>query len=280
MMGLFIDRKLTESKAHTLDGFYTGAHFDWQWAEIIRNVRAINIDTLPPELEPVVWAIDDWNRNYKLGVIFEAAVGDGKLLVSAIDVTNPVQANLVALQLRRSLLDYMRSDCFQPQVLVSSDQIRGLLFETQVMRRLGARAQARGENANSAIDGDPNTYWRAVGEEGRLREQVELLIDFPTPVPISGLVTMSRQNHREHEGDIREYAVRASDDGNEWRDVVRGELVSTFAPQRILFPRAITTQHLKLISLSGFGPDKTTTLAEIAIITPKPKPVLKKPKPT
>ncbi len=35
------------------------------------------------ELEPVVWAIDDWNRNYKLGLIFECAVGDGKLLVSA-----------------------------------------------------------------------------------------------------------------------------------------------------------------------------------------------------
>jgi hypothetical protein len=28
--------------------------------------RAINLEHLPKELEPVVWAIDDWNRNYKL----------------------------------------------------------------------------------------------------------------------------------------------------------------------------------------------------------------------
>ena len=54
---------------------------------IISNVRAVNLDRLPAELEPVVWAIDDWNRNYKLGVIFECAVGDGRLLVSAIDVS-------------------------------------------------------------------------------------------------------------------------------------------------------------------------------------------------
>jgi beta-galactosidase len=272
MMGLWIKINPDENnQKHTLDGFPTSAYFDWQWAALLPGVRALNLDTLPRELEPHVWAIDDWTRNYKLGVIFECTVGDGKLLVSAIDVTKPGQTNPVAWQLRRSLLGYMRTDCFQPKVSVASTQIRGLLFNTQVMRSLGARVQAKGENVNSVIDGDPTTYWRMPEGEGDLREQAELLIDFPAPVPMSGVVMMPRQNHREHEGDIREYALRASDDGNEWRDVVRGELVSTWAPQRILFPRAITTQHLKLVSLSGFGPDKTTALAEIAVITSRPK---------
>ena len=40
----------------------------------------------PRELKPIVWAIDDWNRNWKLGVIFECNVGAGKLLVSAINL--------------------------------------------------------------------------------------------------------------------------------------------------------------------------------------------------
>ena len=52
-------------------GFQHPMHFDWQWAEIVRGARAINMDRLPGELEPVVWAIDDWNRNYKLGLLFE-----------------------------------------------------------------------------------------------------------------------------------------------------------------------------------------------------------------
>ena len=88
MLGLWIDRPLTETRSRTLDGFVTGETFDWQWAELVRNVRAVNLDRLPPLLAPTVWAIDDWNRNYKLGVIFECSVGDGRLLVSADHVAN------------------------------------------------------------------------------------------------------------------------------------------------------------------------------------------------
>jgi hypothetical protein len=104
-----------------------------------------------------------------------------------------------------------------------------------------------------------------------MRDQVNTTINFPAPVAMSGLVVMPRQNHREHEGDIREYTVQVSDDGNEWRDVARGELVSTFAPQRIRFADKITARHLRLFSLSGFGPDKTTALAELAVIYVGPK---------
>ena len=272
MLGLLIDRKLNESKNHMLDGFLTGTSFDWQWAQIIDNVRAINMDGLPAELEPLVWAIDDWNRNYKLGVLFEGAVGDGRLLVSAFDVTRPGDSNPVMNQLRNSLLGYMRSDCFQPQVSLTAEQLRGLFFDTKVMKKLRARAYSQGESANSAIDGDPNTFWRTGSQADPARDQGELTIEFPEPVAMAGLVLMPRQNHREHEGDIREYMVRVSEDGNEWRDLVGGELVSSYAPQKLQFTRTVKGRYLKLISLSGFGPDKTTALAEFAVIEASPKP--------
>jgi hypothetical protein len=104
-----------------------------------------------------------------------------------------------------------------------------------------------------------------------MREQVDLFITFKEPVPISGVVLMPRQNHREHEGDIRGYVLQVSDDGNDWREVARGELPSTFAPHRIEFSRNTTAKHLKLIALSGFGTDKTTTLAELAVMYAGPK---------
>src|SRR6185295_20238226 len=97
------------------------------------NVRAINLDHLPTDLEPVVWAIDDWNRNYKLGVIFEGTVGDGKLLVSAIDMTT-ANSNPVARQLRGAVLTYMMSDCFQPNISLSREEIRSLFFDTRIMK--------------------------------------------------------------------------------------------------------------------------------------------------
>ena len=143
MLGLWIDLKPWETKSRTFDGFPTNSHFDWQWAEIIQNVRAVNVDSLPAELEPTVWAIDDWNRNYKLAVIFELAVGDGKLLVSAFDVSNPASANPVLRQLRYALLKYARSDCFQPQVSVGPEQIRALAFRYANHEKAGRRC--RGE---------------------------------------------------------------------------------------------------------------------------------------
>jgi hypothetical protein len=106
---------------------------------------------------------------------------------------------------------------------------------------------------------------------------VDLKIVFKERVAMSGVVLMSRQNHREHEGDIKGYALLVSDDGNEWRDVARGELLSTFAPQHVYFTRTETARYLKLIALSGFGNDKTTSLAEIAVIPPDSK---RKPKPS
>ena len=269
MLGLLVERSGTKGAA--LDSFPTSSHFDWQWAGIIGNVRAVNLDRLPAGLEPVVWAIDDWNRNYKLGVIFECAVGDGRLLVSAFDVTKPGDSNPVLRQLRSSLLNYARSDCFQPNVSVTAAEIRSLFFDTRIMQKLGAVARVGEASANSAIDGDPNTYLLVGDQREPLREPVEMVVSFPAPVAMSGLVLMPRQNHREHEGDIREYVIQASDDGNDWRDVVRGELPSTFAPQRVEFSKTITARYLKLISLSGFGTDKTTALAELAVIYEGPK---------
>jgi hypothetical protein len=265
MLGLWIDFNPAETKTRAMSLFPADSYFDWQWASIIGGVRALNLDQLPAELEPVVWAIDDWNRNHKLGVIFECLVGDGRLLVSAFDVTKENASNPVTRQLRQSLLNYMASDCFQPRVAVSPQEFRTLLFDTRVMTHLAATAQVNGQPANNVIDGDPNTFVLAGDKLSTIREPIEIVVGFPAPVSMAGLVLMPRQNHREHEGDIREYVVQVSDDGNEWREVARGELASTFEPQRIEFSRTVTARRLKLISLSGFGPDKMTALAELAI---------------
>jgi hypothetical protein len=121
MMGLLID-----PKHPALAEFPSQTWCDWEWTELVRNVRAINVEKAPKELQPIVQAIDDWNRNYKLGVIFEATVGKGRLMVSAIDVQNESDNRLGALQLRRSLLAYMGSDKFQPQVAMTPEQADAL----------------------------------------------------------------------------------------------------------------------------------------------------------
>ena len=139
------------------------------------------------------------------------------------------------------------------------------------MKKLGAVAQMDGVPANNVIDGDPNTFMLVGNQLALTREQMDTVIKFPAPVAVAGLVLMPRQNHREHEGDVRGYVVQASDDGNDWREVARGELISTWAPHQIPFSRNVTARYLKFISLSGFGTDKTTAFAELAVMYAGPK---------
>jgi hypothetical protein len=269
MLGL-----LAETRHPALAAFPTEANFDWQWSEVVRGARAVNLDRLPPSLEPIVWAIDDWNRNYKLGLLFECRVGRGRLLVSGADLSTGLDERPAARQLRSSLLAYMASPRFRPAVAVRPEELRGLLFDTRVMKRLGT--EAKGESlptnpASNAVDGDPNTFWLAGDARKNVKHPHALAVSFPTPVTVSGLVLMPRQNHREHEGDIRGYVVEASDDGERWREVARGELVSTFEPQRVTFPQTISVRHLRLTALSGFGTDVTAALAELAVVYAGPK---------
>ncbi len=265
MLGLWCD---TNSPA--LAEFPTEPNCDWQWTELLRNTRAVNLDHLPDRLQPMVSAIDDWNRNYRLGLIFEAKVGAGKLLVCSVDLDG--NSSPVARQLRRSLLDYMAGERFQPQTEISTADFESLHFDTRIMRQLGATAEADGRNANAIIDGDPNTFWSSADARGNGPGfPHEIQISFPQPVAMTGLVLMPRQNQREHQGDIHDYTLEVSDDGSQWREIERGQLASTWNPQPIHFSQTVTAKHLKLTALSGFGTDHSTALAELAVIYAGPK---------
>jgi hypothetical protein len=257
-----------------LAGFPTADHCDWQWTELTRGARAINLDRAPRELQPIVQAIDDWNRNWKLGGIFEAKVGSGRLLVCAFDLQRDLENRPVAAALRQSLLHYAASEQFPPQIRLTPEQARDLWFDTRVMTKLGATAEAAGNSASAVLDGDPNTFW-SVGGSGRgsdgRRHPHELTLTFTNAVAMNGVVLMNRQNDRDHLGDIRGYTLAVSDDGQTWREVSKGELASTWNPQTVKFPAPVTAKALKLTALSGFGADTSAALADLAVLYAGPK---------
>jgi hypothetical protein len=251
MLGAWVD-----NRHPALAQFPTDRFADWQWSELVKGTRTINLDRLPQALQPIVQPIDDWNRNFKLGLLVEAKVGKGKLMVASMDLESDPANRVVARQLRASVLAYMAGDGFNPQTAVSAAEFSNVLFDTLVMKKLGANAG----DALAAIDGDPNTFWSANGASKAVT------IDFPQTVSFAGLVVMPRQNHRDHEGDVRDYLLEASDDGANWRELKRGALVSTFDQQRIEFGQTVSARHLRFTALSGFGADKTAAVAELALI--------------
>ncbi len=59
-------------------------------------------------------------------------------LVSSIDLKTGLDRDPVARQMRRSLLDYVAGERFQPEVELTPEQVRELIAEPSAMERLGA----------------------------------------------------------------------------------------------------------------------------------------------
>ena len=107
--------------------FPTEFHSNWQWWDPVSQSRAMILDAFPAEFRPLVQVIDDWNTNRKLGLLFEARAGGGKLLVCSIELRTGLEQRPVARQLLRSLLDYAGGPAFAPAQELPLEAVRGLL---------------------------------------------------------------------------------------------------------------------------------------------------------
>ena len=77
---------LCDPKHPALARFPTDMHTDWQWHEPIGHSVTMVLDDLPATLRPIVQVVDNFTKNRRLGLVFEARVGKGRLLVSSIDL--------------------------------------------------------------------------------------------------------------------------------------------------------------------------------------------------
>ncbi|WP_167613453.1 sugar-binding domain-containing protein [Maribellus sediminis] len=109
-----------------LEQFPTEYHSNWQWWDAMSHSNALRLDAFSKPVKPIVRVIDDWVSNRPLGLLFEARIGKGKLLVSGIDLTTDLQNRPEARQLKYSLEKYMKGDKFKPQMELTSDEITNL----------------------------------------------------------------------------------------------------------------------------------------------------------
>ena len=91
-----------------------------------KNGRPIVLDNLPKELRPIVQVIDSFERNHKLGLVWEAQVGQGKLLVCSSDLLGQ-QDQPDVRQFFQSLLKYAGSTQFKPSTTVDMNDLEKLI---------------------------------------------------------------------------------------------------------------------------------------------------------
>lgn len=109
-----------------LSSFPTEKYSDYQWWDIVAFSDAMNMDEFPADFRPVVHLIDDWVTNRKLGILFEAKVGKGKLMVCTADLNKNLSDRPAAAQFKHSIIEYMASDKFNPGKELDAAVIKGL----------------------------------------------------------------------------------------------------------------------------------------------------------
>ena len=106
---------------------------DWQnlnWWELVNGAQVMNLSEFPRDYQPIVQPIDTWHVSRKLGMLIEARVLNGRVLMTTMDITRDLEHRPVARQLRRSILEYMQNDRFQPVIRLEPQTLTNLFERT------------------------------------------------------------------------------------------------------------------------------------------------------
>ncbi len=117
--GAYID------KTHPLfrHGFPTDEWSNLNWWELLNRAQVMNLMEMPTDYQSPIQPIDTWHVSRKLGMLIEANVLNGRLLMTTMDIDSNLNHRLVARQMRQSIIDYMLSDDFNPSLTLEVQQI-------------------------------------------------------------------------------------------------------------------------------------------------------------
>jgi hypothetical protein len=94
------------------------------WWDIFKNAQVMHLEDFPKGFRALVQPIDTWFMNRPLGLLFEAKVGRGSIIVSSADLSPDISADRpAARQLYYSIMKYMASPQFKPTTAIDVNTI-------------------------------------------------------------------------------------------------------------------------------------------------------------
>lgn len=111
--------------------FPTSYYADWQWWDILNYATAVDLTDMRA-VTPVIQSIDTYEVNRKLGISFEAKVGNGKLFVLCVDLSKDMEKRLAMQQLLMSVRNYVASDRFEPAVALQPYELDALFDSDKI----------------------------------------------------------------------------------------------------------------------------------------------------
>lgn len=238
--------------------FPVESYAGWQWERILRAGRGFHIEGLG--VEPIVWVIDDWNRNLMLALIWEAKVEAGRLLVVSACLEGDFDSCPEASSLLNAILNYASSPQFQPEAAVEAGLIEERLFPVLrtglLVQKLRYDQDAVISDKEALLDPNPN---RSVKIE-RTEFPITIIMDLQSKLLLQGILYVPDQRDRLHMGCIREYRIETGINGS-FTLAAQGKFVSSFFSQKVYFREKLRADSLRITVLSCYG-DKERTVWE------------------
>ncbi len=251
--------------------FPTGFYSDWQWYDLMQNSRSLILDKTPANFRPLVRVIDNFARNHKLGSVFEARFGQGKLLVCSIDLAQ--SKNIPAMrQFARSLYAYLASPGFKPKQELSASLLDDLFAPSQkasVLAKLGATivrtdSETPDHQAANVLDDDPDSFWHTAWEPSPKPMPHEIIIDIGKPIALRGVTYLPRQDMAN--GRIADYEIYASLSLENWNaPIAKGTWPDSADKQTVTLNHAVTARYLRVVAKSEVHANAFASAAEFDI---------------
>ena len=127
---------LTDPKHPIFRSFPTQMHTNWQWFPVIKASHPFMLDNTAANYRPIIQVIDNIERNHKLGLVFEFAIGKGRLLVCMADLEKASDYP-EGRAFYQSMLEYMISKDFAPKTNISIDDFQKLMTTDVVEGKIG-----------------------------------------------------------------------------------------------------------------------------------------------
>ena len=229
---------LCDPKHPALAKFPTDFHSNYQWWYLIQLAKKpLCLEGQDPKLRPVVQVIDDWFTARRLGLVVEANCGKGKLLISAIDFENAKSDDIVAAQLRASLLEYMKSPAFAPKNGLDEAAFAKIVkAQSQAKYTVRVDSEAADYPATNAIDGDPATFWHTEWQDAAPGYPHEISLELAKPAKLAGVRLLPRQDITN--GWVKEIEIQVSADGKTWQPAIKASLGNDKKWKQVDFPAA------------------------------------------
>ena len=111
--------------------FITDNHTDWQWWRLTTQSKTLCIDSLYTGVTPLIECVDNFANNRRLTNLFETNCLNGKLVVCSMDLLREQEKNPEKKQLLYSIIEYIKSDKFNPAQHTSPAAIGAFLTSGQ-----------------------------------------------------------------------------------------------------------------------------------------------------